>query len=212
MFRARFSSGAPATPDDHQRSVFPQNDQIGIEVSLFDLLVGESAKEGCKVGEGGLSCHHKSRDGESRARSGAGEVFVGSSEHNLDAKGRLVLPAKFRDALEGRGYLTYSTDQVLQLWPFAEFDRQMKLMAPKVETSAEDRRLFRLASSYTFEVEIEPSQGRIAIPSKLREVANLKSGRPVVIAGSFNCIELWSKPDFDRRVLLLDEPQGGTSA
>ena len=164
------------------------------------------------MGVSGVKCHHKSRGGETRAQSGAGEVFVGSSEHNLDAKGRLVLPAKFRDALEGRGYLTYSTDQVLQLWPFAEFDRQMKQMAQRADNSPEERRLFRVASSYTFDVEVEPSQGRIAIPAKLREVADLKSGQPVVIAGSFNCIELWSKPDFDRRVLLIDAPQGGTPA
>jgi MraZ protein len=143
---------------------------------------------------------------------GADAVFVGSSEHNLDAKGRLVLPAKFRDALEGRGYLTFSTDQVLQLWPFAEFQRQMRAMSPQQNSTTEQQRLFRLMSAYSFEVEIEPSQGRIAIPAKLREVASLKSGQPVLISGAYTCVELWNPKDFERRILLIDEAQGGPAA
>jgi MraZ protein len=165
------------------------------------------------VGESGVRCHHESRGGESRdVGTGADEVFVGSSEHNLDAKGRLVLPAKFREELGARAYLTFSTDDVLQLWTDAEFHRRMKALQPDLDADEEQMRRFRRLSANSSDVEVEPSQGRIAIPARLRDLANLKVGQRVVISGVYTAIELWNPKDFERRVLTIDETQGGTPA
>ena len=134
------------------------------------------------------------------------------SEHNLDAKGRLVLPAKFRDAFNGQGYLVFSSDDVLQLWTAAEFHRSMKALEPDISAPEDEHRLFRRLSSFSSEVEVEPSQGRIAIPVKLRELAHLTVGQPVQISGTYSHIELWNPKDFERRVLLIDDTQGGIQA
>ena len=142
----------------------------------------------------------------------AGAVFVGSSEHNLDSKGRLVLPHKFREELEGHAYLSFSVDGVLQLWKSSEFLRRMNTLEAKLEDDPESVRRFRVLNSFSSEVDVEPSQGRIAIPAKLRELAKLATNKPVLITGNYKNIELWNPDDFSRRVLLIEPNQGGSPA
>ncbi|HTJ76968.1 MAG TPA: division/cell wall cluster transcriptional repressor MraZ [Acidimicrobiales bacterium] len=113
-------------------------------------------------------------------------MFLGEYTPTLDEKGRLTLPAKFREQLE-TAYLTSEVDQCLALWPPEEFAaraRELRDQA-KRDGAAHDRAAYFFAGAQ----EVVPDkQGRIAIPSALREFAGLQG--PVVVTGFFDHVEI----------------------
>ena len=106
------------------------------------------------------------------AEKGCTRVFVGTFEHGLDEKGRLILPSAFRDAFATGGYLTKSLEGCLALMGEAEFQAQYEhrmRLASAGRVARNAARAFMAGS-----VPIVPDkQGRIAIPAKLREFADL---------------------------------------
>ena len=114
-------------------------------------------------------------------------MFLGEYTPTLDAKGRLILPAKFREQLEN-AYLTSEVERCLALWPPAEFEsraRELREQA-KQDAASHDRATFFFAGAQ----EVAPDkQGRIAIPPPLREFASLLEG-PVVVTGAFDHVEI----------------------
>jgi MraZ protein len=123
--------------------------------------------------------------------------FFGRYEHSLDAKGRLILPAKYRPAFEPNGYLTQFNDRCLALWTPEDFEKQMTIMEANQQQSSEQRQLARLWASGTQEVEVD-KQGRMAIPVLLREYANLST--EVLVIGAIDRIELWSPTEWEAKV------------
>jgi MraZ protein len=115
-------------------------------------------------------------------------MFLGEFQHALDAKGRVILPAKFRDQLEAGGFVTSEVDGCLAIWTPEEFDvkaAEMKERARAGTTSRDQARAF-----FGGAVEAIPDrQGRIAIPPGLREFASLD--RDVVVVGMFDHLEIW---------------------
>lgn len=115
-------------------------------------------------------------------------MFLGTHAPRLDDKGRLVLPAKFRDALAGGLVLTKGQDRAIVVWPAAEFAayadhlNEASRSDPKVQ--AYQRVLFSGASD-----EIPDRQGRITVPPVLREYAGLD--RDVVVVGKNTTAEIW---------------------
>jgi MraZ protein len=113
-------------------------------------------------------------------------MFLGEYTPTLDDKGRLTLPAKFRDQLE-TAYLTSEADQCLALWPPEEFAvraAEVRQQA-KRDAASHDRAAFFFAGAQ----EVVPDkQGRIAIPPPLREFANLQG--PVVVTGFMDHVEI----------------------
>ena len=124
--------------------------------------------------------------------------FVGRYEHSLDIKGRVILPAKFRAHFEKGGYLAQQSEGCLALWTPGEFDRQMAVMQERVESGRSNRNRARLWASTSHEVEID-RQGRMAIPSHLRQFAALES--EVLVHGAIDRVELWNPPSWEERVL-----------
>ena len=122
-----------------------------------------------------------------RERSVAG--FVGRYEHSLDAKGRVILPAKFRAAFERGGYLRENREGCLALWTLGEFERQMAAMQERAASGQTDRNRARLWASTPQEVEVD-RQGRMAITAQLREFADLEND--VSVIGAIDRIELWN--------------------
>ena len=115
-------------------------------------------------------------------------MFFGTHTPRLDEKGRLFLPAKFRDQMEDGLVITRGQDRCLYVWPMAEFvalTEQMRA-APVTNKRARDfmRMLFAGASS-----ESADKQGRITIPPVLREYAGLQ--RDCVAIGAMNRVEIW---------------------
>jgi MraZ protein len=123
--------------------------------------------------------------------------FVGRYEHSLDAKGRVILPAKFRASFERGGYLTENREGCLALWTPAEFERQMGAMQARAASGRTDRNRARLWAANSHEVEID-RQGRMAIPSHLRTFAALEDD--VLVHGAIDRVELWSPAVWEQRV------------
>jgi MraZ protein len=114
-------------------------------------------------------------------------MFLGEHSHSLDAKGRVILPVRFRDQLQ-LVYITSETDGGLGLWPPTDFERRAQQMRERSQGGAEDRNVARFFFAYAQEATPD-RQGRIAIPPHLREFASLE--RDVVVNGAFDHVEIW---------------------
>jgi len=115
-------------------------------------------------------------------------VFFGTYTPKLDDKGRLFLPAKFRDQLAEGLVVTRGQERCLTVWSLEDFGRLTERLAqaPVTNKGTRDyvRMLFAAASQ-----EVPDKQGRITIPPVLREYASLD--KDVVVIGSMNRIEIW---------------------
>jgi MraZ protein len=119
--------------------------------------------------------------------------LVGSYEHSLDAKGRIILPAKFRGHFEGNLTLVSKHDErCLAIWTPDAFDKRAAVMERALDGGPEDRQRARSWAMGSAEVDLDP-QGRLAIPQYLREFAHLEQGRTVMVNGALTHIELWDK-------------------
>ncbi|MDZ4825730.1 MAG: division/cell wall cluster transcriptional repressor MraZ [Actinomycetota bacterium] len=123
-------------------------------------------------------------------------MFLGEHQHSLDAKGRVILPARFRDQLEGGAVMARALDGCLAVYPLSEFER----VAAKLRDARERGTMERQAARAFFSgaVEITPDkQGRVAIPQHLRDHASLD--RDAIVAGNFDHIEIWDTTRFRER-------------
>ncbi len=123
--------------------------------------------------------------------------FFGRYEHSLDAKGRVILPARFRGDLGTRAYLSKHNEGCLALWTPEEFDKKLAEMELLQETGRAERNLARVWAAGSTEVEID-RQGRLAIPATMREFAQLEGD--VLVMGAINRVELWDPSEWSERV------------
>jgi MraZ protein len=116
-------------------------------------------------------------------------VFLGEFEHTIDDKGRVAIPARFRELL-GEGFVvTRGFDTCLQAFPSAHWD-ELRAKVERLPISSPDvRNLRRLLFSAAADVDID-RQGRGLIPQNLREYAGLAES--VIVTGMGNYFELWS--------------------
>lgn len=127
-------------------------------------------------------------DPERKAR--VDEFFVGSFEHSLDAKGRIVLPAAFRSAFESSGYLIKAPDGCLALMSAGRFSTHARSIADQGGVGDSRQRNAKRAF-FAATAEVTPDkQGRIAIPEDLRIFAQLD--RECVVIGALDDVEIWS--------------------
>lgn len=117
-------------------------------------------------------------------------MFVGIHERQLDPKGRVALPAAFRPQLEPRCYLSIGRDKCVDVLTAAAFEEVARDAVAKVRAGEMDRNHQRALASNTFEVAVD-AQGRINVDEKLREYAGLQLDSRIVVAGSFDRVELW---------------------
>jgi MraZ protein len=117
------------------------------------------------------------------------QMFLGEYTHTIDEKGRLTIPAKYRDLLATGLVVTRGFDLNLMIFPMNEWQRLAQRVAER-PFSDEGVRAFR-RRVFSGAVDLSPDrQGRILVPPYLREFAGIDS--EVVIAGMFNYLELWS--------------------
>lgn len=117
-------------------------------------------------------------------------MFMGEYNHTIDAKGRLIVPSKFRDALGDEFVITKGLDGCLFVYDNKEwtaFEEKLKSL-PLTNKDARQFVRFFLAGAANVEVD---KQGRILVPSNLREFAKLS--KEVVLVGIASRIEIWSK-------------------
>ena len=127
-------------------------------------------------------------------------MFFGSFEHALDDKGRIIMPSRFRAKLEEGVVMARWLEKCVAVFPRSEFEKMAERIQALPEGNAEKREFSRVLFGLSYEA-IPDRQGRLTIPTKLREVAGLD--RDVEVVGMMNRVEVWD------RARWADSTQGG---
>lgn len=122
-------------------------------------------------------------------------MFMGEYQHNLDKKGRLFIPARFREGLGDSFVVTKGLDGCLFVYPRPEWEALEQKLKSLPFTRADARAFVRFFFSGAAECEAD-KQGRILIPGSLREYAGLE--KDAVIIGVSSRVEVWSKDRWER--------------
>ena len=122
-------------------------------------------------------------------------MFIGEYSHNLDSKGRLAVPAKFRARLKEGAVVTKGLDDCLFLYPKKQWRKVADKLANLPISQAKARAFSRLMLAGAMDVEFD-SQGRINLPEYLRKFAGLK--KKTIVAGLFDRLEIWDETAWNR--------------
>jgi MraZ protein len=128
-----------------------------------------------------------------RAR-GVGPVFLGTHTPRLDDKGRLILPARFRDELAGGVVITKGQERCLYGFPMPEFQRIAEQLRATPMTNKAARAYSRVFFASAHD-EVPDKQGRVTIPAHLREYAGLD--RDLAVIGASSRVEIWDKTSWE---------------
>ena len=118
-------------------------------------------------------------------------MFLGEFIHTIDEKGRLTVPVRFRDDLEGGLVVTRGIDRCLAIYPMEEWRRLAERVSALPMTDRRARAFRRLVFANASDP-IPDKQGRVLIPPRLREYASLDG--EVVVTGLNTYVEVWN-PD-----------------
>ncbi len=130
--------------------------------------------------------------------------FLGQFQHNLDDKGRLMIPARFREMLDGGAYMTQGFDRCLMVMT-GEYFRQV--YADLNSTSLTDpnaRILRRMILGNAFQLDIDKI-GRVLVPQMLREFAGLNGEAVVVGQGEY--FEVWAPEAWAEQIKLMQDTE-----
>lgn len=130
-------------------------------------------------------------------------MFLGTHSPLLDEKGRLVLPAKFREELATGLVMTKGQDRSVVVWPVHEFSEYASRIKEASRTNARARAYSRVLFSAACD-EVPDKQGRVNIPVALREYAGLE--RECVVVGNHGTVEIWN-PQAWEAYLAASEPE-----
>jgi len=115
-------------------------------------------------------------------------MFIGEFQHNLDTKGRIAIPAKFRSSLSSGAIITRGLDKCLFVFTNKDWEILAQKLIALPLAQANSRAFARLMLSGASEAELD-SQGRILIPDYLRKYAGLN--KEAKVTGVYNRIEIW---------------------
>jgi len=121
-------------------------------------------------------------------------MFMGQFQHSLDPKGRLIIPARFRELLGDTFILTKGLDRCLFVYPKDEWAVLEQKLKSLPFTQKDARAFIRFFFSGAVEIEMD-KQGRILVPPQLREYANID--KDLVIIGVSNRAEIWSVEEWE---------------
>ena len=115
-------------------------------------------------------------------------MFLGEYQHTLDPKGRVILPSAFREELEGGLVMTVGLDHCLAVHPLADWQRVVDSLR-ELRTTDRRERMFARMLTASAHPEVLDRQGRVTIPARLREYADLT--KDVAVVGADSRLELW---------------------
>lgn len=135
-------------------------------------------------------------------------MFLGTHAPRLDDKGRLFLPAKFRDDLAEGLVITKGQEHCLYVWPIEEFRRMAEAVrsAPLAQKSLRDFSRFFFGSASD---EVPDKQGRITVPPSLRSYAGLD--RDCVVVGLNTRVEIWDARAWESQVASTEAAYSATA-
>jgi len=131
-------------------------------------------------------------------------MFLGEYHHSVDPKGRLTLPARYRQLLENGGYITQGLDRNLMVWQKESFETLAKQVSQQSITDPGVREFSRMFFGDAERIEWDGS-GRILIPQFLRERHALDAD--VIIKGSGDYFEIWQPQQWSKQMANLDKAQ-----
>ena len=121
-------------------------------------------------------------------------MYLGTNQHTLDPKGRLILPAAHRETLEAGCVLTVGHDRCVTLHPAARWAEVVEGLRQLRSTDRRERMFSRMVTSSAHPQELD-KQGRITVPPHLRAYASLE--REVTVVGNDDHLELWNGTAWD---------------
>jgi len=128
-------------------------------------------------------------------------MFYGTYEHTMDLKGRVSLPARFRNKLGDEDLvLVNGYDHCLWLFKEADYAAFLGKFNDTV-FNADKRKMQRFFTNGAFDVEVDAA-GRIRVPTNMQGYADL--GRQVVFTGNQDRIELWNPSEYQRYLDSID--------
>ena len=133
------------------------------------------------------------------------QMFLGRYHHTVDEKGRLTVPARYRDLLAAEGaYLTQGFDSNINVYPIPIFER-ISLRVNRLSMTDPSARLLRRLMFSNAELVVLDKAGRILVPHFLREGLNLDS--EAVIVGMGDYFEIWSSNQWVGQTAMMEESE-----
>ena len=129
-------------------------------------------------------------------------MFLGQFQHNLDEKGRLMIPARYRELLAAGAFITQGFDKCLMVMTDVHFDEVYGRINAMNLADPNARLLRRLILSNAYSVEID-RVGRILIPGNLRQVIALNG--EAIVAGQGEYFEVWNPADWYQQMDQLQD-------
>ncbi|RPH56303.1 MAG: division/cell wall cluster transcriptional repressor MraZ [Chloroflexi bacterium] len=131
-------------------------------------------------------------------------MFLGQYQHSLDEKGRLTIPAAFRDALGEGAFVSQGFDRNLMVMTAAYFQQVYERINAMSITDPAARLLRRLLLSSAYQVEVDRA-GRILLPQNLRQFLALNGEAIVVGQGEY--FEIWTPSEWGRQMQTLQDAE-----
>lgn len=121
--------------------------------------------------------------------------LLGTHSYQLDPKGRISLPARFREALADGAFLTLGQDGCLYCFPRAEWEARAEEVRRAPLSDPDGRAYARMFFGSAEPVELD-AQGRLVVPQRLRAQVGIR--REVVVVGVFDRLEIWDREAHER--------------
>jgi MraZ protein len=122
-------------------------------------------------------------------------VFLGEHQHTLDTKGRVILPARFRDRLASGLVFAPSQDRCIDVYPLTAFERRVEELRAVPREDQRARAYLRVFLAGAHE-EKPDAQGRVTIPPRLRDYAGLD--KELTVNGADEKVEIWDRATWDQ--------------
>jgi len=138
-------------------------------------------------------------------------MFLGQFQHNLDDKGRLMIPARFRELLEGGAFITQGFDKCLMVMTDAYFKKVYERIESMNLADPTARLLRRLILSNAYSVEAD-KVGRILVPQNLRAFLGIASGASseLIVAGQGEYFEVWTPALWSEQMAQVQDTEANT--
>ncbi len=121
-------------------------------------------------------------------------MFLGEHQHTLDAKGRVILPARFRERLSSGLVFAPSQDRCIDVYPLTAFERRVEELRAVPREDQRARAYLRVFLAGAHE-EKPDAQGRVTVPPRLRTYAGLD--KDLTVNGADEKVEIWDRDTWD---------------